>query len=311
MSRRILWLALAHLAVALACGSTTPAAPASPVPTFSTAPPTAPLVRRLYAADNLPSELQSQARAWAEQHGLTFSVGPASEIPDGLQYIVSLQDLTWTEDAALADQGVRGVIVDPSMPISSRLASSVEADTQSWLEAGFLAGVATGLIGDVRAVGWIGDGGADGALADGFDQGIRYACPRCLILQQEATTLDPAEFVSQGVEAVLVAPGRNAEVAAAAAGEAGLWIVWIGEAPEGATLDRWAVRVVMDPVPLLTSALDALEAGEDGQNWPYSVRTDSLTVVDVRPEAMSPGKQRLLLAALGKLADGELQLVAP
>jgi len=307
-----LWLALAHLALALACGSTTPAAPASPVPPLSMATATAPSVRRLVATDNLPSELQSQARAWAEQHGLTFTVGPASGIPDGRQYIVSLQDVVWTEDAALADEGVRGVVVEPSTPISSRLVSSVEADTQSWLEAGFLAGAATGLMGDVRAAGWIGGDGEGGAsLADGFDQGIRYACPRCLIVQQEATTLDTAEFVRQGVEAVLVAPGRNAEAAAAAAGEAGLWIVWIGEAPQGATLDRWAMRVVMNPVPLLSSALDALEAGEDGQNWPYSVRTDSLTVVDVRPEAISPGKQRLLQEALDKLASGELQLVEP
>jgi hypothetical protein len=270
------------------------------------------LVRRLVASDNLPSELQSQARAWAEQHGLTFTVGPASEASDGLQYVVSLQDVAWTEDVALADEGVRGVVVDPSTPIASRHASSVEADRQSWLEAGFLGGAATGLIGDVRAVGWIGgDGESEAFLAGGFDQGIRYACPRCLTVQQEATTLDTAELVRQGVEAVLVAPGRNAEVAAAAAGEAGLWIVWIGATPQGATLDRWAMRVVMNPEPLLTSALDALEAGEDGQNWPYSVRTDSLTVVDVRPEAMSPGRQRLLLEALDKLASGELQLVGP
>jgi hypothetical protein len=307
-----LWLALAYLAVALACGSTTSGTVPSATLPVSTPTTTALVMRRLVAADNLPPELQSQARAWAEQHGLTFTVGPASDASDGLQYIVSLQDVAWTEEAALADAGVRGVVVDPSAPVSSRLVSVVAPDAHSWLEAGFLAGAATGLMGDIRAVGWIGgDGDGEASLAEGFDQGIRYACPRCLIVQQDADSLDTAELVRQGVAAVLVAPGPKAESTAAAAGEAGLWVVWIGEAPQGATLDRWVVRVVMNPAPLLLSALDALEAGEDGQNWPYSVQTDSLTIVDVRSEAISPGRQRLLQLALGKLASGELQLETP
>jgi hypothetical protein len=149
------------------------------------------------------------------------------------------------------------------------------------------------------------------ALADGFDQGLRYACPRCLEVQQGTASLDMGEFLHEGVEVVFVAPSDEAVEAAQAAADAGLWVVWVGEPPLDVPGDRLAASVRLDSAALLSPALDALAAGEDGVTWPYSTRSGSLMIGDVRSEAISPGKQRLVQQAWDKLAGGVLQLEGP
>ena len=203
--------------------------------------------------------MQAAARAWAESRALTFVVGPANEVThlqmaDGLAFAVSLHDAEWAREPAFAEAGVRGVTVDPLVPVSSRLVSEIAASLETWEEAGFLGGVLVGLIGDGQAAGFVGasqDTEQASALAAGFDQGLRYACPRCLEVRQDGDSLEVAEFVREGAEGVFVAPGDQAAEASLAAADAGLWIVWVGEAPAELSADRLAATIRQDPAALL------------------------------------------------------------
>lgn len=319
-TRRKLWPAVLGLAAAaLACGqatvvATTPPAAATAVPSALPTP-----ARLLWATDDLPAEVQGVAQRWAEERGLSFIVGPASgvtpsSVTGGLAWVVSLHEAAWAEDPAFLEAGLRGVVVDPTAIEPSPFVSTIGATGASWEEAGFLAGVLTGLIGDSQVAGVVaGDEGWEGAgnLEAGFDQGLRYTCPRCRQVRAEASSLDIGEFARQGVVGVFVSPGGEARDVAALVSESGLWVVWVGDVPAEAVHERLAGRVLLDPAGLLAQALDALAAGEGGQSWPYSVRSGSLTFGDVNPEAISPGRQRLADRAEQKLSSGELELQGP
>ena len=263
--------------------------------------------------------MQEATQRWAEASGLSFIVGPASgvtpsSVAGGLDWVVSLHEAAWAEDPAFVEAGVRGVVVDPTGTPSSPFISTIAASDASWREAGFLAGVLTGLIGESQVAGVVADDeGWEGAgdLAAGFDQGLRYTCPRCLQVRVETPSLDVREFARQSAEGIFVGPGSQAREAAAIVTEAGLWVVWVGEVPLEAFQERLAGRVLLEPAALVAQALDALAAGEGGQSWPYSVRTLSMAIGDVNPEAISPGRQRLADQAEQKLASGELDLSGP
>ena len=316
---RTLWPAVLGLAAAgQACGQATAVAPPSPAVATAarTAQPTA--ARLLWATDDLSAQVQAEAQRWAEEHGLSFIVGPASgvtrsSVASGLAWVVSLHEAAWAEDPAFVEAGVRGVVVDPTIQASSPFVSTIGATDASWKEAGFLAGVLTGLIGESQAAGVVADVEWEGAgeLAAGFDQGLRYTCPRCRQVHADASSLDIGEFVRQGVEGVFVSPGGRAREVAALAAGGGLWVVWVGDVPSDAISGRLAGRVLLEPAGLLAQALDALAAREDGQKWPYSVRSGSLAFEDVNPDAISPGRQRLANQAEQKLASGELDLDGP
>ena len=314
------WPAVLGLAAAgLACGQATAVAPtSSAVPTAArTAQPTpAPL---LWATDDLSTQVQEEARRWAEARGLSFIIGPASavtasSVAGGLAWVVSLHEATWAEDTAFIEAGVRGVVVDPMGLPPSPFVITIGATDASWKEAGFLAGVLTGLIGDSQVAGVVAndeewEGASD--LAAGFDQGLRYTCPRCRQVRAEGSSLDVREFVRQGIEGVFVAPGGRAGELAAVLKEGGLWVVWVGDLPSETIQERLAGRVLLEPAALVAQALDALAAGEGGQRWSYSVGTGGIAMGDVNSQAISPGRQRLADQAEEKLASGELGLDGP
>jgi hypothetical protein len=315
---RVFWPAVLGLAAAgLACGQATAVAPtSSAVPTAArTAQPTpAPL---LWATDDLSAHVQEEARRWAEARGLSFIIGPASgvtasSVAGGLAWVVSLHEATWAEDPAFIEAGVRGVVVDPTGIPPSTSVSTIGASDASWKEAGFLAGVMTGLIGESQVAGVVAEDDMwGGDLAAGFDQGLRYTCPRCRQVRAEGSTLDVREFAQQGIEGVFVAPGGQAEDVAAALEEGGLWVVWVGALPSEAIHERLAGRVLLEPEALVAKALDALAAGEGGQSWPYSVGPGGMALGDLNPQAISPGRQRLADEAEQKLASGALDLNSP
>jgi len=261
--------------------------------------------------------VQEETRRWAEARGLSFIVGPPSgvtpsSVAGGLDWVVSLHQAAWAEDPAFVEAGVRGVVVDPTGTPSSPFISTIGASDASWKEAGFLAGVMTGLIGDSQVAGVVADDEQwGGDLAAGFEQGLRYTCPRCRQVRAEGASLDVREFVRQGIEGVFVAPGGRAGELAAVLKEGGLWVVWVGDLPTEAIQERLAGRVVLEPAALVAQALDALAAGEGGQRWPYSVGTGGMALGDVNSQAISPGRQRLADEAEQKLASGALDLDGP
>ena len=261
--------------------------------------------------------MQEEAQRWAEERGLSFIVGPASgvtpsSVAGGLAWVVSLHEAAWAANPAFVEAGVRGVVVDPTGIPPSPFVSTIGASEASWKEAGFLAGVLTGLIGESQVAGVVADDEQwGGDLAAGFGQGLRYTCPRCRQVRAEGSSLDVREFAGQGIEGVFVAPGGRAGELAAVLAEGGLWVVWVGDAPSEAIQERLAGRVLLEPAALVAPALDALAAGEGGQSWPYSVGTGGMALGDVNPQAISPGRQRLADQAEQKLASGELDLYGP
>jgi hypothetical protein len=108
------------------------------------------------------------------------------------------------------------------------------------------------------------------------------------------------------VEVAFVVPGPGAAETAAQLVEGGLWLVWVGDLP---TPDlRIVGQVVFAADGLILQALDAMQAGEPGAAWPYSIGNGGIRLGDVDPEAISPGRQRLLQEAYDAVAAGQLDL---
>jgi hypothetical protein len=108
------------------------------------------------------------------------------------------------------------------------------------------------------------------------------------------------------VEVIFVIPGPAAAEAAAQLVEGSLWLVWVGELPTPEL--KVAGQVVFDADGLIQQALDALQVAEAGAAWPYSIENGGIRLGGVDPEAISPGRQRLLQEAYDAVAAGQLDI---
>jgi hypothetical protein len=66
--------------------------------------------------------------------------------------------------------------------------------------------------------------------------------------------------------------------------------------------------VVFAVEPLIEQALEALVAGEPGTAWSYAIENGGIRLGEIDPEALSPGRQRLLQEAYEAVAAGRLDL---
>jgi len=66
-----------------------------------------------------------------------------------------------------------------------------------------------------------------------------------------------------------------------------------------------AARVRVAPEVILGAALEQLWEGEPGEVWPFDAGDGGL-VTEVNPQAISPGRERLLREAEARLASGML-----
>lgn len=64
----------------------------------------------------------------------------------------------------------------------------------------------------------------------------------------------------------------------------------------------------MEPEALAAPALTALLSGEPGRAWPYAVESQSIAFENLNPQALSPGRERMLQEAWQGLASGQLQI---
>jgi basic membrane lipoprotein Med (substrate-binding protein (PBP1-ABC) superfamily) len=193
--------------------------------------------------------------------------------------------------------------VEPGPRLSTTGGTGVRHD-----QAGFLAGVMVGLGG---ASGWVGlveeTGGPQEALyRAGFEAGVRYGCPKCRLITTTAGEAAPDSLRVQGVEFLFVIPGPAAGEAAAqlAAGE--LQVVWVGELPTPEL--QVAGQVVFAAEPLIEQALEGLLAGQAGMAWSYAIENGGIRLGEIDPDALSPGRQRLLQEAYEAVAAGRLDL---
>jgi len=257
----------------------------------------------------------SELAAWAADHGW----GVLNADPEGasaivaetrvdVQAIVSFGEHFGGRAAEIAVDVAPMVLVEAGEVEPGPRLSTVGEPGGRHDQAGFLAGVMVGLAGEAGWVGLVeGTGGPrEPVYRAGFEAGLRYGCPKCRLVSLTASEATVDGFRGQGVEVVFVAPGPAAAEAGAQLAEGGLWVVWVGDLP---TPDlRIAGQVVFASDGLILQALDALQAGEPGAAWPYSIGNGGIRLGDLDPEAISLGRQRLLQEAYDAVAAGLLDI---
>jgi hypothetical protein len=252
------------------------------------------------------SALGLAVESWAREHGWRFAVDVVAGNEPGLSGVVAVAPDPGSIESIRAFSGWL-ILVDPqgfgpSGNIST-IGGSVRRD-----QAGFLAGALAGM---TSGSGWVGriDGtGGDGEVvyAASFVHGLRYACARCQLVTAapHEATLDL--FRGNGVDVVWAVPGPAADDALAPLAQGGLWIVWADHAPAGVRPAQIAGGVGFAPEAVVGAALEAHLSGELGRDWPYDVANGSLGFSGLNREAVSPGRERLLMEALEALATGAL-----
>ncbi len=319
MLKRKWWPAAALMIVAaalLACGTATSTSTALPssVPTEPPAPtltPTPPSELVLIAESDLAWE--SELEAWATQRGWELTLADSSgaaaylrESQSQVEAVVSVQETLGGDLQQAAAEGIPVVIVDaPGVDPGPSL--SIVGDGR-YDQAGFLAGVMTGL---ASQSGWVGEVTATGGphAADysaGFMQGLLWGCPKCRLVSQTAAEMSLDGFRGKGVDVVFPFPGPAAHEVAEMLGAGGLPMVWVGEG--GPPAEMRVGRVIFEPDGLVVPALEALMETGEGTAWPYSIERRAILLIDVNADLLSPGRQRLLDQAYEAIAAGELDI---
>jgi len=258
----------------------------------------------------------NELAAWAADQGwgvLTADPEGASAIVGetrvDLQAIVSFGEHFGGRATQIAVEVAPVVLVEAGQIEPGPRLSTVGEPGGRHDQAGFLAGVMVGLAG--QTAGWVGlvegtGGPLEPVYRGGFEAGLRYGCPKCRLVTSTASEATADGFQAQGVQVVFVIPGPAAAEAGLRLAEGGLWLVWVGDLP---TADlRVAGRVVFAVEGLIQQALEALLAGQSGVAWPYAIENGGIRLGEVDPQAISPGRQRLLLEAYEAVAVGQLEL---
>jgi basic membrane lipoprotein Med (substrate-binding protein (PBP1-ABC) superfamily) len=257
---------------------------------------------------------ENDLETWAIQRGLEFTVsnssGASAYLRKSQPYVTAVISAGEALDGDLqraASEGIPVVMVDvpgvepgPSLSI----VGNVRHD-----QAGFLAGVMTGL---ASQTGWIGQvtatGGRDEqAYSVGFTQGLLLGCPKCQLISQIASEFAMDRFRANTVDVVFPFPGPATAGVADVLASGELPIVWIGEnGPAPNTL--LVGRVVFEEGFAVILALEELIATGEGQFWQPSIGTYSILPVDINADLLSPGRQRLLEEAYWAIVSGELDI---
>lgn len=316
------WLAAVILIAAMAalfgCSTATstasaPPSSATPVASPPSPSPTPTLVPELVLITDSELAWESDLAAWAAQAGLKFTVvNPSgasaylSESQPHLAAVVSEREALAGDLQQAAAAGIPIVAVNvPSIEPGASISTVGNARHD---QAGFLAGVMTGL---ASQTGWIGQvastGGPDEqAYSSGFTQGLLWGCPKCQLISQTASELTLDRFRANSVDVVFPFPGPEANEAAQVLAEGDLHMVWVG--PNGPPDGVLVGRLLFKEGPLVIPALEELIATGEGQTWQPSIESNTLIPVDINDEFLSPGRQRLLEEAYQAIAEGELDI---
>ena len=276
----------------------------APVPTASpTTAATEEPAPWILIVSETPTRIRDAITSSADSRGLATHLeslaGQTQIAPPGLRLVVGNEKEILAFHDAWANAGIGFVVLDP-VSLEADESTSVVGAALRFDQAGFLAGVAAGLATSAGSVG-LTPGTGEGAetFAAGFDEGLRYTCPKC---RQEQVS-EPAR-PPFGVDVVAISP--NSDPIAGVPKEGAPWLIVIGEADLGEWADRAAARVRPAPETVVKSALAHLLDGDVGQEWNYAVEDGGLQVDILLPEAISPGRERLLREAESLLASGFL-----
>jgi hypothetical protein len=312
---------LVTLLMLVSCGGTPdgPQDPTSPADapaataTMEASPTPTPNPGLLLLAGEDVEGLQTALQAWALDRGWTFAVRSPADLDGwvdtpGLQAVVEIGSGLTMEELSSAAPEVLIVAVDhPDATPGGRL-STVGLYEARHDQAGFLAGVMTGLASQSWVVASVSGGGEhDAVYLAAFERGLKYGCPRCWPEMTGALGATADELVSRRVDAVFIAPGAG-RLSPTFTTTGFLWFVYVQDAPPELSLDRIAGHVVFDSQPLVLEALEGLLTGDGGRAWPYAIDNGSMLIGSLNSEGISPGRQRLLEEAFELLASGELDV---
>ncbi len=293
--------------------TTTTALPPSITPVASPPDPTPTPLQELLLITDSELAWESDIETWASQRGLKFTVSNSSSasayLRESKPHVAAVVSAGEALDGGLqqaASEGIPVVMVDVPGVEPGPLLSIVSNARHD--QAGFLAGVMTGL---ASQTGWIGQvtatGGSDEqAYNAGFTQGLAWGCPKCQLISQTASEMTLDRFSANGVDVVFPFPGPDvADVVEALSGR-GIPAVWVGE--NGPLTNMLVGRVVFEDGFAVILALEELMEQGEGRRWRPSIETYSIIPVDINDEHLSPGRQRLLEDAYWAISAGELDI---
>jgi len=291
------------LATLAACRPAAPTAlaplPTPDEPAVATASPAS----WILVGDQTAPAVQAELSSWAETQGVDLRVESLADQPatppTGLAAAVGVESELLPLVPAWSEAGVAFEVIDPSMIVADERTSTL-GPTVAYDQAGFLAGVSAGLATQSGLVGILPAAGSDRATAyrAGFEEGLLYSCPKC----QLETVPDPSQ-PAFGMDVVGMPPDTEVPLVESGAGLP--WLVVFAEMPAGAWTERVAARVRTAPEAIAGTALGRLWDGRPGEAWVFSAADGSL-VTEIDPQAISPGRERLLREAEASLATGWL-----
>lgn len=258
-------------------------------------------------------ELHTMLQDWSQEQGwMMESRNPENlegwEDTPGLRAVVEIGSGLTAEELLSAPPEVWIVAIDHPGAVPTERLSTVGFHEARYDQAGFLAGVLTGLTSQSWVVATISGGGEhDAVYLAAFGQGLKYGCPRCWPEMMGAWEATADEILDRRADAVFIAPGVG-QLSSSLSTTGFLWFVYVEHAPPELASDRIAGSVVFEPQQLVLAALQGLMAGEGGKAWPYSLDNDSILLGPLNSEAISPGRERILQEAFQLLASGELEV---
>jgi len=326
-------LSLILIVILVACGQSAPDATPTPIPTETpiptptfTATPSTPLAILVMPADLDPALYdlyQSTVYDLAQQAGFRFQVrNTLSELDlePGLRVVIALPPDPGSGIAALAAAAPQTQFLTINIPglaaggNISVLASDVQTDVVA-----FIAGYIGAMIMDDYRIGMIypdGDAQALSAL-DAFTNGKTYFCGICrpyYYLPYEfpqsipIPTTEPPEnyggyavylIQQREVDFIYTYPDIAMPELLAYIGSSGA--VQVGGVPQGDIPLYWAASLSPDTIGAIRAAWPNLVAGQGGQ-----AVSSPLTLTNVDPNLLSPGKQAQAEAVLADLLAGRI-----
>lgn len=304
-----------------ACATTTPGVETPAVPTLlptAAVPPTdtpepspTPLpARALLIGDPADPALSAAVQELAAESGLMFEARPAfsvAEITPDVNIVVysSMPD----EMAALnlaAPNTQFVVLADQDLPTAANVSIIRSQPEFVQFAAGYLAAI---IAPDWRAGALLPDASAQ----DVFINGGRYWCGRCaptygpVVLFPLAAVLPPGSPASawqtsfdgihqSRVEVLYVAPEAVSDELFSTLPPG---LILVGGATPASLPARWAATVVEDNITPLQTLWPDLLAGKGGQTL-----SSMVTLRDVNPEFLSPGRQERVEEVIRLLAEG-------
>jgi hypothetical protein len=303
----------------------TPTPTVTPTLTSTPLPPVGVLLAPPNADPQLAAEVQSRLSQWILEIGYRFQVLPKlSENDlerDKFRLVVALHPnpeigtlIANHPEIQFLTIGIEGLAPGSNL-------STIGSDGDRLDQQGFIAGYLAAMITPDWRVGVIGYSDSEDTLAarQAFYTGVKFYCGLCrpsyspfyeyplyFELGSNADTIawrTSADFMIQrAVETVYVVPGAGDKEMLRYLANSGVKII-AGEPPLPDLSDKWVASLRYD---LLDSFIDfwPLYTTDFGNNS-FSV---PLQIVDVNPDLLSPGKQRLLQATLDDVLNGYIDL---